>query len=247
MKNLIKYEFRKTWATKLIILAITAFAELAFLVNLYLDKEKYTAISIMALTFLAFGGILFIGIQSIVTMHQDMNTKQGYMLYMTPNSCFKILGGKVIENGLSLFVAGAFFFALGALDVTLLLGHYGQLNQLKEMLDNLLREIRVEIPLNGKLFMLLTLSFLCTWLCTVITAYLADVISTCLLNGKKFNGWVSLLIFILLNWAVTSLQHACTGSLAWNTTLIVNMVIALLCAAVMYAATAFLMDRHLSV
>ena len=98
MKNLIKYEFRKTWSTKLIILAITAFAELAFLISLYTDQENYTVISIVILTFLAFGGVLFIGIQSIVTMHQDMNTKQGYMLYMTPNSCYKILGGRWLKT-----------------------------------------------------------------------------------------------------------------------------------------------------
>ena len=74
MKNLIKYEFRKTWSTKLIILVITACMELAFLISLYLDKENFTGISAVFLTFLAFGGILFIGIQSILTMHQDMNT-----------------------------------------------------------------------------------------------------------------------------------------------------------------------------
>ena len=247
MKNLIKYEFRKTWGTKLIILGITAFAELAFLVSLYLDKEKYNGLSILALTFLAIGGIIFIGIQSILTMHQDMNTKQGYMLYMTPNSCYRILGGKVIENGLSIFVAGAFFFALGALDVTLLLGHYGQLGELKKMLDEFLRQLRMEVPLDGRLFALLTLNFLCSWLATVITAYFADVIATCLLNGKKYNGWVSLLIFIALSWAMAYLQQVCTERLVWDARLIWNAVIALGCSAVMYVATATLMERHLSV
>ena len=247
MKNLIKYEFRKTWGTKLIILGITAFAELAFLVSLYLDKEKYNGLSILALTFLAIGVIIFIGIQSILTMHQDMNTKQGYMLYMTPNSCYRILGGKVIENGLSIFVAGAFFFALGALDVTLLLGHYGQLGELKKMLDEFLRQLRMEVPLDGRLFALLTLNFLCSWLATVITAYFADVIATCLLNGKKYNGWVSLLIFIALSWAMAYLQQVCTERLVWDARLIWNAVIALGCSAVMYVATAALMERHLSV
>ena len=247
MKNLIKYEFRKTWFTKLIILVITGCAELAFLVSLYLDKNSYNGMSIALLTMLAFGGVLFIGIQSILTMHQDMNTKQGYMLYMTPNSCYKILGSKVIENGLSIFVAGAFFFALGALDVTLLLGHYGQLGQLKEMVNDFLKSMKINAALDGRLFALLTLNFLCSWLCTVITAYLADVVSTCLLNGKKYNGWVSLLIFILLSWGLSALQHACTARLVWDTALIVDAAVALSCSVLMYIATAFLMDRHLSV
>ncbi len=247
MKNLIKYEFRKTWGTKLIILGITAFAELAFLLSLYLDKNNYNGLSIIILTFLAFGGVFFIGIQSILTMHQDMNTRQGYMLYMTPNNCYKILGGKVIENGLSIFVAGVFFFSLGALDVTLLFGHYGQLNQLMEWVNELLKDLRVETSLDAQLFFALTVSFLCGWLCTVITAYLADVVATCLLNGKKYNGWVGLLIFILISWAVTSLQQACTEHYAWNVRFYLDAAISIGCAVIMYLATAFLMDRHLSV
>ena len=247
MKNLIKYEFRKTWHTKLIILAIAVCAEVLFLSSLYLNRDNYNGLSIVLLTFLAFGGVLFIGIQSIVTMHQDMTTKQGYMLYMTPNSCYKILGGKVIENGLSIFVAGVFFFALGALDITLLLGHHGQLGELKRMMDDLLKSYGVEFQMNVKPFALITLNFLCSWLCTVITAYLADVTATCLLNGKKYNGWVSLLIFIALSWAMAYLQQVCTERLVWDARLIWNAVIALGCSAVMYVATAALMERHLSV
>ena len=247
MKNLIKYEFRKTWNTKLIILVITACAELAFLIGLYLDNENFWSISAVALTFLAFGGVLFIGIQSILTMHQDMNTKQGYMLYMTPNSCYKILGGKVIENGLSIFVAGAFFFALGVLDVALLFGHYGQLNQLMEFVTDFMKQLQIETVLDWRLFFALTLNFLCGWLCTVMTAYLTDVVATCLLNGKKHNGWISLLLFILLTWGIASLQQACTKGLAWKMAFYWDAVIAVACSAVMYYATAFLMDRHLSV
>ncbi|MBQ4435376.1 MAG: hypothetical protein II879_04705 [Clostridia bacterium] len=247
MKNLIKYEFRKTWGTKLIILVITACMELAFLISLYLDKENFTGISAVFLTFLAFGGILFIGIQSILTMHQDMNTKQGYMLYMTPNSCYKILGGKVIENGLSIFVAGAFFFVLGVLDVTLLFGHYGQLDQLMEFVTDLMKQLRIETTLDWRLFLALTVSFLCGWLSTVITAYLADVVATCLLNGKKHNGWIALLLFILINWGVTSLQQVCTRNMSWIPAFYLDAAIAIGFSVLMYLATAMLMDRHLSV
>ena len=247
MKNLIKYEFRKTWHTKLIILAIAVCAEVLFLSSLYLNRDNYNGLSIVLLTFLAFGGVLFIGIQSIVTMHQDMTTKQGYMLYMTPNSCYKILGGKVIENGISIFVAGVFFFALGALDITLLLGHHGQLGELKRMMDDLLKSYGVEFQMSVKPFALITLNFLCSWLCTVITAYLADVTATCLLNGKKFSGWVGFLIFILFSWLLTVLQQSCIRGLAWDTALIIEAGIAVVCAAAMYAATAYLMEKRLSV
>lgn len=248
MKNLIKYEFRKTWTSKAIILAIAAVAEIAFLLTLYLDDERSNALSIILLTMLAFGGVLFIGIQSIMTMHQDMNTKQGYMLYMTPNSCYKILGGKVIENGLSMFLAGAFFFALGALDVTLLFGHHGELRQLQQMFSEIMESLRMEFTFDTATMIALTVNFLFTWLSMVMTAYLADVVSVCLLAGKRYNGWVSLLLFLLLSWLVSFIQQTVTSSMTLSPALLyTDAAVAAVCSVVMYFVTAFLMDKRLSV
>ena len=119
MKALLKYEIRKTWATKLILLGITAVEELAFLVGLYLmgrEVDNYvTAVSISLLVVTAIAGVILIGVQSVLTLHRDMNTKQGYMLYMTPRNSYQIMGAKFLENGLSLFLAGAFYFLLGFL------------------------------------------------------------------------------------------------------------------------------------
>ena len=112
MSKLLKYEIRKTWALKLIILGVTAVAELAFLIALFLDQENHGFIGLtcVLLFFIAMGGTMLIGVQSVLTLHRDMNTKQGYMLFMTPRNSFQILGEKLLENGLSLALAGGFFF-----------------------------------------------------------------------------------------------------------------------------------------
>ncbi len=247
MKNLIKYEIRKTWQTKLILLTITLFAELAFLATLYLGIENYNPLTCMILYFLALGGILYIGIQSVVTMHQDMNTKQGYMLYMTPHNCYRILGAKVLENGLSLLAAGAFFFALGVLDISLLMGHYGILEEMLRYIREIMRSMQMELQLNTGSFIALAVAFLTGWLSTVMIAYLADVISTCLLAGKKHNGFFSLLAFILISILFSTLENACTGTLAWLPRLWWSSAISLAFSGIMYVVTAWLMDRHLSV
>ncbi len=108
MLKLMKYEFRKTWITKLILLGVTAVAEIAFLIGLYMEKETTLGLSVMLLVLLAFGGILMIGLYSVMTLHRDMNTKQSYMLFMTPSSSYSILGAKVLECGLSILIGGAF-------------------------------------------------------------------------------------------------------------------------------------------
>ena len=251
MLKLIKYELRKTWFTKVILLVIAALAEIAFLVGLYGNRENTLVVSIVLLTILAVGGVMVIGLESVITLHRDMNTKQSYMLFMTPNSCYRILGAKLIECGISILLAGAFFFALGTLDLTLLFAREGILGRLWEQI----REILSHLTVNGRALELtmrsmaaVTFDLLAAWIFFVSTAYLAVVISAALLNGKKYNGLVSFLIFLLLDWGCTHINTLITDPIRDNVTLMtVYGLIALLFAAGMYFATTVIMERKLSV
>ena len=253
MLKLMKYEFRKTMFTKLILLGITAVAEAAFLISLYTNKEGSLAASIGILTLLAIGGVLVIGLQSVLTLHHDMNTRQSYMLFMTPNSSYRILGAKVLECGLSILLTGAFYFALGALDISLLFAKEGMLSQLWDTIQEMLKSITFAngqsiISLDMKGMAVLVFSMLSGWINTVTTAYLAVTVSAALLNGKRFNGLVSFVLFLALSWAGGWLERFATQSISSiETELLVQGGIALAVAAVMYIATAQIMERKLSV
>ncbi len=249
MSKLLKYELRKTWALKLIILGVTAAAELAFLITLFLDTENHEILgaTCLLLFFIALGGTILIGVQSVLTLHRDMNTKQGYMLYMTPKNSFRILGAKLLENGLSLVLAGAFFFLLGLLDVTLLFSRMGSLEELWKFFQDFVRMINDEIQLNAQSILCLVAELLASWLATVSIAYLADIISSALLNGRKMNGFLSFLFFILLTVLLSWIQNRFRTGMAIETVLLVRAGIALLYSAVMYVISAWVMDRHLSV
>ena len=253
MLKLMKYEFRKTMFTKLILLGITAVAEAAFLISLYTNKEGSLAASIGILTLLAIGGVLVIGLQSVLTLHHDMNTRQSYMLFMTPNSSYRILGAKVLECGLSILLTGAFYFALGALDISLLFAKEGMLGQLWDTIQEMLRSFTFSngqtiISLDMKGMAVLVFNLLSGWINTVTTAYLAVTVSAALLNGKRFNGLVSFVLFLALSWAGGWLERFATQSISSiETMLLVQGGIALAVAAVMYIATAQIMERKLSV
>ena len=246
MLRLLKYELRKTLLSKLILLGITAIAEAVFLAGLWGNRENTLAIGAVLLFFIAIIGIALMGILSVATLHRDMNTKQGYMLFMTPNSCYKILGAKVIECGLSVLIAGAFFFALGMLDFSLLLGK-GSNQQIWDMVKEMLHTINDQIKLDTPHISALVFSVLASWLCTVTTAYLADVVSSSLLNGRKGNGIVTFLLFLALNYAISKLLTLIPSSLGIITVLLLQGAAALVLAAVMYVVTARLMEKYLSV
>ena len=251
MGKLLKYEIRKGLAVKLILLGITALLELVFLIGLWGDNERMLATGTLFLTFTAVTGITVAGLASVVILHRDMNTKQSYMLFMTPNSCYRILGAKVLECGASILLAGAFFLALGVLDITLLFGKMGQLNQLWEMIKELLSSFtiggrKIEIDLRSVAAVIFQLST--AWISMVTTAYLAVVISAALLNGRKHNGIISFRLFLLLSWFTGWITQTLTAPIR-NVfdVLIVYGLISLAFAAIQYVVTAWIMDRGLSV
>ena len=246
MLRLLKYELRKTMMSKLILLGITLVAEAVFLAGLWGNRENALTIGAILLFFIAMTGIALMGILSVATLHKDMNTRQGYMLFMTPNSSYKILGAKVLECGLSILIAGAFFFALGWLDFSLLLGK-GANKQIWDMVQQLIQAYNASIQLDLPHISAMVFSMLAMWLCTVTTAYLADVVSSALLNGKKGNGIVTFLLFLALNYAISKLLTLVPSSLGVITVLVLQGVIALVLAAGMYVITARLMEKYLSV
>jgi hypothetical protein len=246
MIRLLKYELRKTLFSKLVLLGITVIAQAVFLAGLWGDKENTLAIGAVLLFFIAIIGIALMGILSLTTLHKDMNTRQGYMLFMTPNSCYRILGAKVLECGLSLLIAGAFFFALGVLDFSLLLGK-GANQQIWDTINQLIRSINDQIQLDAPHLSALVFSMIACWLCTVTTAYLSDVVCTSLLYGKKGNLLITFLLFLALNYGISKLLTLVPASIGIIPVLVWQGVIALALAGVMYVITARLMEKYLSV
>ena len=246
MLRLLKYELRKTLLAKLILLGITLFAEAVFLIGLWGKKDNTLALGAALLFFIAIIGIGMMGLLSLVTLHKDMNTRQGYMLFMTPNSCYRILGAKVLECGISILLAGAFFFALGWLDFSLLLGQ-GANKEIWNMFTEMVKAINDKIVLDAAHISALVFSMLASWLCTITTAYLADVISSALLNGKKGNLVATFILFLVLNYAISKLLTLIPSSIGMVPCLVWQGVAALVLAGVMYVVTARLMEKYLSV
>ena len=275
MKNLFKYEFRKTLPTKLIILGITAIAQLVFLVGLWQESDKTVAIGVALLVLIATFGIMVIGLQSVLTLHRDMNTKQSYMLFMTPNSCYKILGAKMLENLLSMTIGGLFFFGLGTLDIALLFNEYVRIDDLLEGLQDILMVFGYDINIDAGYMACFTFGMLSGWFSVVTTAFFADVVSSALLNGKKYNLLLSFVFFLILSYLVGQVGSAIAGDALTRTEQVVgttmdsmgNVVytssieirstspyyflksgaVSLVLSGLFYVATAELMQRKLSV
>ena len=72
MLKLMKYEFRKTAFSKLILLVITAVVEIAFLLGVFLEKGNLLAIGVALLSMCAVVGVFYIGLESVIVLHRDL-------------------------------------------------------------------------------------------------------------------------------------------------------------------------------
>ena len=91
MLKLIKYELIKQRTSKVIIGAILALLEVAFLAGMLLGKEEIMAIAAGMLTFLASVTFVIVGLEEIITYYHDLRDKSGYMLFMTPYNVYEIM------------------------------------------------------------------------------------------------------------------------------------------------------------
>lgn len=248
MLKLFKYEFMKTRLSKLIILGITLVLEIAFAASLLKNDDELQGICVLLLVLFATVSILWLGLQSILTLHKDMNTRQSYMLFMTPNSSYKILGAKVLENAASVLLGGVFFCALGALDLTLLMDHHQALDQLMEMFQDVLESFSKNIRFDTYSILTFCLYTLISWLSTVTLAYFAVIISAALLGGKKGNLFISFLIFLGLTILLSMLLGVVTpATMAVGTVHLIRSAICLFVIAIFWFFSAWIMDKYLSV
>jgi hypothetical protein len=247
MGTLMKYEFRKTWKMKGIILCITAFFQLVFSISVVAKSDGWMGLSVTGLAFTAICSVFLIGVHGIHILSRDINTKQSYMLFMTPNSSYKILGAKTLENGLSVIIAGVFYTVLAIADITILAVRYDDVKAFLDLFNVILKEAGTE--LTAYTFSLTMIQTIISWVFLISMGYLAVVICATLLLGNRFNGVLSLIVFFLIAFVVGNVSdalQAAVGGFSGIATA-VDAAFHIILTAVMYFITAWIMDNKLSV
>ncbi|MDO4297478.1 MAG: hypothetical protein Q4C59_03240 [Lachnospiraceae bacterium] len=247
MLKLMKYEFRKTMFSKMILLVITAAAEIAYLIGVFFEWEKALGIGIAGLVFCALIGITYIGIDSLLVFHKDLNTKQSYMLFLTPRNSYQVLGAKVLENGISIFLAGVFFAVLAAVDATVGILYIGGLKEFLDIVKQVASSISININIAPGELLLGFFTALASWLMMIVTGDLAIVLSATVFAGKKFSGLVSFLLYLLLGWGSGVLLDHLPEVRDANLQLAMIIAGAFVISAVMYGIAGWIMERKLSV
>ena len=206
MIRLLKYEFRKALTGMLVLLGITAALEVWFLGGLAMDKEGHAVTAAVLLFFCAYAVAIYVLVRGVTSYSGELKSRSSYLIFMTPNSCLKIVGSKFLYT----FVNAVLFFALyGVLafaDVSLMLDYYGEVESLWDMAAGFFRANGIYIDQIGFGVLAVLVYIFLSVISTIAIAYLAITLSHTLFHEKKWRWLPSLGLFALLTWAVNKVN-----------------------------------------
>lgn len=246
MLKLMKYEFRKTAFSKLILLSITILCEIVFLLGVFLKKDTPLTIGIAILIGCATLGILYIGLESVTVLYRDLNTKQSYMLFLTPKSSYEILGAKILENGISILITGVFFAVLAAIDMAVACLYIGGVKETWDMVNRFL-DVTMDISIEPNVILFIFFSLLASWITYIVNADLAVILSATVLAGKKASGVVSFLIFIIISTLLGMGLDKVPTLKSTELTAVLYIAVSLAASALLYLLSGWIMEKKLSV
>ena len=246
MLKLMKYELRKTAFSKLVLLVITAVAELAFLLGVFLKKDNLLAIGIVFLFMCAVFGVIYIGIESVNVLYRDLNTKQSYMLFLTTKSSYEILGAKILENGISIVMAGVFFALLAALDITVATLYIGGLKEMINLVSSFM-EINWSVTFTPAEAAFYFFGLLASWIVYIVNADLSVILSASVLAGKKGSIIAGFLIFMVISAIIGKALDLIPVLQSTELTFVIYIAAAFAIAAVLYLISGWIMEKKLSV
>ena len=240
MLKLMKYELRKTAFSKLVLLVITAVAEIAFLIGVFWKKDNILAMGIIFLVMCTIFGVIYIGIESVNVLHRDLNTKQSYMLFLTPKSSYQILGAKILENGISIIMAGAFFA------VTVATLYIGGLKEMINLVSSFM-EVNWSVTFTPAEAAFYFFGLLASWIVFIVNADLSVILSASVLAGKKGSGIAGFLIFLVISSVIGKLLDLIPVLKSMELTFVLYIAASFAIAAVLYVISGWIMEKKLSV
>lgn len=200
MLNLVKHEFLKSRNMLIITSAIFAVLEIAFIISGFSGMNGvFIASSILIVVFISFIAFAYL-IYAVMLYDMDISHKHknGYMLFMTPNSTYKIIGSKLIAGTVVEIVFGIIISLIFVMDIKLSFKFTDI-----AFADNMFSQFgSLTTALSDIKFSVIVLAYLNTFAeftCIVSVIYLARMLYDTILHNVKAGGVIAFAGFIVIN------------------------------------------------
>ena len=248
MLKLMKYEFKKQALSKWIMLVLVGLLELLFLFGVVTENEDRIGLAIGLLAIFSIGCLFYVAFESVLTFSNDLKTKCSYMLFLTPNSIYKIVGAKVITAAVQILIVGAAFLLLAIIDINMIMSMFQEVETAWQLIKELL-EAFFGVSISEKIIILYIATLILSWICTVCLAFFSITLSTTFLANKRWKGIVSFVIFLGLNWLFSKIVSVSLGNTLHYTTIhyVLNCLYYLLFTIITFVGTGYMLEEKVSV
>lgn len=230
------------------ILIIAAIGEGTFLLGSVLWADSALLTGSIVLTCAAAAGFLLVPFQSADLLYRELNTKQSYMLFLTPRSPKSILGAKILTVIIWLAVQGVVFGIFSCVDAAVLYRASGATEGLlSALLSSSVGGAGFSVS-DLVLFAAKIIGMIYGFILSVLMAYFfAEIVQSTVLNGQKGGVWFSLLIFVILFIAFISITGRVTAAVPEAYQFSVAACMDAACVVLFFFLASFLMEKKLSV
>ena len=246
MLKLIKYELRKVIFPLMMILAVTGLAEAAYLYGIFGAHGGWVIGGGIFLLFALVFGVLILGFCGIAALHKDLNSKQSYMLFLLPKNSYEIMGAKMLECLVLVLFGAGLAGAIAYLDYRLAYAHFDQLKSTIEYINEV-----VSSGFGPQFSMFQIIMFIAelmeSWVLMISLGFLAVTAVATVLNGRKHNGVIAVILYFILSWAVNKGLNAAAGLVEEELRLGFSIALSLIIAVLVFFICGFLMEKKLDV
>ena len=201
MLNLIKYEFMKKYKMFMAILITTLLANAFFTI-------KFGELGFGPLAaFLAIGLLILYVVDVIQMYNKDIFKKTGYMVFMTPNSGYKVIISKIITALIEGFLLLFFYLAVLTLNNVIL---YGDISDVVIL--------NMSIPLDTFFQYLLTalITAILYLVQLIMVVYAAITLGKSIFANAKYKGLICFGIFLVISYLTTNAYWLLYRTLDFN-------------------------------
>lgn len=196
MGKLIKYEFIKNRMALIISAGVFTLFEVFFLVGFLLETATVALIGALGLALLGWFVFIVPLVICCKTYTNELSNKVGCLVYMTPNSTYKIVGSKYLFSAIMFVGFGLLLGAYGALDALYLVKKF----DLSEDFWKGFKDAFSFFGLSVDEILYKLLGYLVTFIIILVVlvalVYLAYTFSSTILQNGKAKGFLSFLLFI---------------------------------------------------
>ena len=248
MLNLIKYELIKQRGSKFIALGIFAILEVIFLLGVLLEKDGFLGFGMGFLAIVSIVFIFWLGIEAIFTLSNDMKNKSGYMLFMTPQSVYKIMAGKVLSSIITIIIAMACIALIALADMTILLVRFSSIKEFTNMVRDM-TEAFTGIDFSWQSGLGFLIMLILSWISMVAAGFVAVTISNTLLANLKAKGLISFVIFIAVGIISSYILNILYGFIGYDNNILVfviNLAVSVITTLICFIVSGECMKRRLA-